>query len=150
MTIRTAPQRAYMPGSNARAIEKARSLQADAIIILEDSVAPDAKAAAATGDGCSDGGRLRSARGRGPTSRPSTRLGTSTTWTAPARAAPDAILVPKISTPQQLEFIGQRLDMHCDDRTEHSAMIETTIALFNILSHWRPKRRIWRRVWPRS
>ena len=36
-----------MPGSNARAIEKARGLPADAIILdLEDSVAPDGKAAA--------------------------------------------------------------------------------------------------------
>src|SRR5947207_2438743 len=37
----------YMPGSNARAIEKARTLPADAVILdLEDSVAPDGKAAA--------------------------------------------------------------------------------------------------------
>ena len=34
----------YMPGSNARALEKARSLPADALILdLEDAVAPDAK-----------------------------------------------------------------------------------------------------------
>ena len=34
----------FMPGSNARALEKARSLPADVIILdLEDSVAPDAK-----------------------------------------------------------------------------------------------------------
>lgn len=34
----------YVPGSNARAVEKARSLPADAIILdLEDAVAPDAK-----------------------------------------------------------------------------------------------------------
>ena len=37
----------YMPGSNARAIEKARTLPADCIVLdLEDSVAPEAKAAA--------------------------------------------------------------------------------------------------------
>jgi citrate lyase subunit beta/citryl-CoA lyase len=37
----------YMPGSNARALEKARTLPADALILdLEDAVAPDAKAAA--------------------------------------------------------------------------------------------------------
>src|SRR2546421_7143827 len=37
----------FMPGSNARALEKARSLPADGIILdLEDSVAPDAKAMA--------------------------------------------------------------------------------------------------------
>src|ERR1700761_347820 len=34
----------FMPGSNARALEKARNLPADVIILdLEDSVAPDAK-----------------------------------------------------------------------------------------------------------
>ncbi|HSR72210.1 MAG TPA: CoA ester lyase, partial [Kiloniellales bacterium] len=34
----------YMPGSNARALEKGRSLPADALILdLEDAVAPDAK-----------------------------------------------------------------------------------------------------------
>src|SRR3981189_3358530 len=37
----------FMPGSNARALEKARNLPADGIILdLEDSVAPDAKATA--------------------------------------------------------------------------------------------------------
>jgi citrate lyase subunit beta/citryl-CoA lyase len=37
----------YMPGSNARALEKARTLPADALIFdLEDAVAPDAKASA--------------------------------------------------------------------------------------------------------
>ena len=34
----------YMPGSNARALEKARGIPADALILdLEDAVAPDAK-----------------------------------------------------------------------------------------------------------
>ena len=37
----------YMPGSNARALEKARTLAADSLILdLEDAVAPSAKAAA--------------------------------------------------------------------------------------------------------
>ena len=37
----------YMPGSNARALEKARTLAADGLILdLEDAVAPDAKALA--------------------------------------------------------------------------------------------------------
>src|SRR4051794_41588656 len=45
----TRPRRSllFMPGSNARALEKARVLPADGIILdLEDSVAPDAKATA--------------------------------------------------------------------------------------------------------
>lgn len=34
----------YMPGSNARALDKARTLAADIVILdLEDAVAPDAK-----------------------------------------------------------------------------------------------------------
>jgi len=44
MTIRPRRSVLYMPGSNARAIEKARTLPVDGIILdLEDAVAPDAK-----------------------------------------------------------------------------------------------------------
>src|ERR1700720_1736043 len=45
----TRPRRSllFMPGSNARALEKARNLPADGLILdIEDSVAPDAKAKA--------------------------------------------------------------------------------------------------------
>ncbi len=43
-TIRPRRSMLYMPGSNARALEKGRSLAADALILdLEDAVAPDAK-----------------------------------------------------------------------------------------------------------
>jgi citrate lyase subunit beta/citryl-CoA lyase len=44
MTIRPRRSVLYMPGSNARALEKAKTLAADALILdLEDAVAPDAK-----------------------------------------------------------------------------------------------------------
>ncbi len=44
MTIRPRRSVLYMPGSNARALEKAKTLPADGIILdLEDSVAPDAR-----------------------------------------------------------------------------------------------------------
>lgn len=47
MTIRPRRSVLYMPGSNQRALEKARSLGADALVLdLEDAVAPDKKAAA--------------------------------------------------------------------------------------------------------
>ena len=47
MTIRPRRSVLYMPGSNARALEKAKTLAADGVILdLEDAVAPDAKAAA--------------------------------------------------------------------------------------------------------
>jgi citrate lyase subunit beta / citryl-CoA lyase len=136
MTIRPRRSVLYMPGSNARAIEKARTLPVDAVILdLEDSVAPDAKAAARkqVADAVKAGGfgarevivRIN---------------GLDTAWhvddlTASAHAAPDAILVPKISKAEELESIGQRLlDMHADHRTRIWAMIETPIALFNILA----------------
>jgi citrate lyase subunit beta / citryl-CoA lyase len=136
MTIRPRRSVLYMPGSNARAIEKARTLPADTVILdLEDSVAPDAKAAARqqVADAVKAGGfgarevivRIN---------------GLDTAWhvddlTAAAHAAPDAILVPKISKAEELESIGQRLlDMRADHRTRIWAMIETPIALFNILA----------------
>lgn len=44
MTIRPRRSALYMPGANARALDKARSLPADVLILdLEDAVAPDAK-----------------------------------------------------------------------------------------------------------
>jgi citrate lyase subunit beta/citryl-CoA lyase len=49
MSANIRPRRSilYMPGSNARALDKGRSLQADGLILdLEDAVAPDAKATA--------------------------------------------------------------------------------------------------------
>ena len=47
MAIRPRRSLLYMPGSNARALDKARSLPADGLILdLEDAVAPDAKALA--------------------------------------------------------------------------------------------------------
>src|SRR5260221_9088206 len=61
----------YMPGTNSRALEKARSLAADALIFdLEDAVAPDAKATArgivasavASGGFCKEADRLRPQR----------------------------------------------------------------------------------------
>ncbi|HMA13601.1 MAG TPA: CoA ester lyase, partial [Kiloniellaceae bacterium] len=49
MSARARPRRSvlYMPGSNARALDKGRSLPADGLILdLEDAVAPDAKVTA--------------------------------------------------------------------------------------------------------
>ncbi len=47
MTIRPRRSLLYMPGSNNRALDKARSLPADGLILdMEDSVAPDSKALA--------------------------------------------------------------------------------------------------------
>jgi citrate lyase subunit beta / citryl-CoA lyase len=136
MTIRPRRSVLYMPGSKARAIEKARTLPADAVILdLEDSVAPEAKVAAR--QQVVDAVKAGGFGAREVIVRVN---GLDTPWhvddvTAAAHAAPDAILVPKTSTPQQLEAIGQRLlDMRADLRTRIWAMIETPIAIFNILS----------------
>ena len=136
MTIRPRRSVLYMPGSNARAIEKARTLPADTVILdLEDSVAPDAKAAAR--QQVADAVKAGGFGAREVIVRVN---GLDTAWhvddlTAAAQAAPDAILVPKISKAEELEAIGQRLlDMRADHRTRIWAMIETPIALFNILA----------------
>jgi citrate lyase subunit beta / citryl-CoA lyase len=124
----------YMPGSNARAIEKARSLPADGVILdLEDAVAPDAKEQARkqVTDAVKAGGF--------GTREVFIRVnGIDTQWhaddlAAAAHAGPDAVLIPKIGRVDQLELIGQRLlDMKTDHKTRVWAMIETPEAIFNI------------------
>lgn len=133
MNIRPRRSVLYMPGSNARALEKARTLPADGVILdLEDSVAPDAKEVARH--------RVVDAVRAGGFGHREVLIrinGLDTEWgaadlTAAAAAAPDAILVPKISTPGQLELIGQRLfDTHTDLRTRVWVMIETPLAVLN-------------------
>src|SRR5262245_41861461 len=99
----------YMPGSNARALEKARTLPVDGVILdLEDSVAPDAKveARARVMDAVKAGGfghREVFVRTNG----------LDTEWgnddlAAAAAVAPDAILVPKFWRRGQVDRIGQR------------------------------------------
>ncbi len=136
MTIRPRRSVLYMPGSNARALEKAKTLPADGVILdLEDSVAPDAKETARQQvvDAVKAGGF--------GTREVFIRVnGIDTPWhaddfTAAAHASPDAILVPKISNPDQVEMMGRRLlDMHIDQKTRIWAMIETPLAIFNILA----------------
>jgi citrate lyase subunit beta / citryl-CoA lyase len=98
MTVRLRRSALYMPGSNARALEKAKTLAADVLIFdLEDSVAPDAKARARlqVGDAVREGGfghREIVIRVNELTSE----------WgaadlTVAAAAQPDAILLPKVS-----------------------------------------------------
>jgi citrate lyase subunit beta / citryl-CoA lyase len=126
----------YMPGSNARALEKAKTLAVDAVILdLEDSVAPDAKETARK--------QVTDAVKAGGFGRREVFIrvnGVDTPWhaddlTAAAKAAPDAILVPKVSAAITLELVGQRLmDTHTDLKTRVWAMIETPLAIFNILS----------------
>src|SRR5215813_15247824 len=110
MNIRPRRSTLYMPGANARALEKARTLPCDGVILdLEDAVAPGAKetarhqvmmAVAAGGFGARE---------------VIVRInGLDTAWwlgdlSAAAGARPDGILVPKVSKPADLEIIAERL-----------------------------------------
>jgi citrate lyase subunit beta/citryl-CoA lyase len=100
----------YMPGSNARALEKAREIPADALILdLEDAVAPDAKALARE-QVCA----AVKAGGYGRRELVIRTNGIETPWfdadlAAATEAAPDAILIPKVSSPETLIEIGHRL-----------------------------------------
>ena len=121
MTIRPRRSVLYMPGSNARALEKAKTLPADGVILdLEDAVAPDAKATARD-----QVVAAVKAGGFGAREVFIRINGLDTPWfaddlTAAAAAAPDAILIPKISTAEQLELIAQRLlSMHTHQQRAH-------------------------------
>ena len=151
MTIRPRRSVLYMPGSNARAIEKARTLPADGVILdLEDAVAPDAKAAARE--------QVAAAVKQGGFGSREVFIrvnGIDTPWhsddvTAAALASPDAILVPKVSSPDQLEILGQRLlDLKADRKTRVWAMIETPAAILNLEDIARRRKRFRDTVcWP--
>jgi citrate lyase subunit beta / citryl-CoA lyase len=117
----------YMPGANPRALEKARTLPADALILdLEDSVAPDAKeqararvAAAVAAGGY--GHREVAVRVNAP----------GTPWheddlRAVAEAGPDAVVVPKVEQPDTVKSVEAALEAAgAPDRTAVWAMIET-------------------------
>ena len=136
MTIRPRRSVLYMPGSNARALEKAKTLAADGVILdLEDSVAPDAKDMARK-----QVAEAVKAGGFGAREVFIRVNGVDTPWhaddlAAAAHAAPDAVLVPKVQSPETLELIGRRLlDMGIPHKTRVWAMIETPLAIFNILA----------------
>ncbi len=119
----------YMPGSNARALEKARSLSADALILdLEDAVAPDAKELARN-QVCA----AVKARGFGKREVVIRVNALSTAWgaddlAAAAAAGPDAILVPKVSAAQDLAAAEAQLG---GARAALWAMVETPLAILN-------------------
>src|ERR1700761_1126504 len=132
MTIRPRRSVLYMPGSNARAMEKARDLPTDAVIFdLEDAVAPDAKAAARA--------LIIEALKKGGFGRREVLVrinGLDTAWwrddLAVAAAGPNAVLVPKISTPDQLREVAKHLvGVRADANVRLWAMMETPLAMLN-------------------
>lgn len=115
----------YIPGSNARALDKARDLAVDAIIFdLEDAVAPAEKESArdllATALLADYGGRARILRINGLDSE----------WgDADARAlgqSADAVLLPKVNRPEDLDRLARILP-----QTPLWAMMETAEGVLN-------------------
>jgi citrate lyase subunit beta/citryl-CoA lyase len=132
MEIRPRRSALYMPGSNARALEKAKSLDADVVVFdLEDAVAPEVKAearvqVAAAVRGGGYGRREVVVRINGP----------DTEWArddveAMAATGCDALLVPKVSTPEALATVDGWLK-DCPASIKIWVMIETPLAILNI------------------
>jgi (3S)-malyl-CoA thioesterase len=121
----------YIPGSKARALEKARGLAVDAILFdLEDAVTPDAKADARE--------TLKAALaegGYGARAKIIRINGLDTPWGAEDVAAlkdagADAFLLPKVNSAADIDALAALLG----NDTAIWAMMETPLAIFNALS----------------
>ena len=102
----------YMPGANERALEKAKTLPADSLILdLEDAVAPEAKVEARDRV-CG----VVKAGGYGPRELIIRINGQDTEWgkadlKAAAHAKPDAILAPKVTSGTEPSYVRSSLAM---------------------------------------
>jgi citrate lyase subunit beta / citryl-CoA lyase len=120
-----------MPGSNARALEKAKTLAADALILdLEDAVAPEAKDLARD--------QVCNAVKAGGFGRReiviringfATPCGAAD-FEAALAAKPDAILVPKVENAGDLDHARKNAPSDC--KIALWAMIETPLAILNV------------------
>lgn len=121
----------YMPGANERALEKAKSLPADALILdLEDAVAPDAKEAARE--------RVCAAVGTYGSREVTIRVnGLDTEWhdadlRAAAAAGPAAVVVPKVNSAAEVHNIERALELGgAPEHTKIWAMVETPVAMLH-------------------
>jgi citrate lyase subunit beta/citryl-CoA lyase len=123
----------YMPGANERALEKAKTLPADALILdLEDAVAPDAKEAARE--------RVCAAAASGDYGEREVTIrvnGIETEWhdadlRAAAQAGPAAIVVPKVNSARDVNNIERALELGgAPERTKIWAMVETPVAMLH-------------------
>lgn len=132
-TLRPRRSVLYMPGSNARAQEKAKTLPADALILdLEDATAPDAKVAARK-QVC------KSVReGRGGRKELIIRVnGLDTPWgnddlAAACQVGPDAILIPKVESAHQVYEVEHTMErLGAPDTTAIWCMMETPLGILN-------------------
>jgi len=123
----------YMPGANERALEKARELPADALILdLEDAVAPEAKAQARD--------RVCEAAASGAYAERTVTIrvnGIGTEWhdadvAAAAAAGPDAIVVPKVGSADDVLTVERALERTgAPAGTQIWAMLETPAAVLH-------------------
>jgi citrate lyase subunit beta/citryl-CoA lyase len=123
----------YMPGANERALEKAQTIPADALILdLEDSVAPDAKPEARD--------RVCAAASSGAYGRREIAIranGIGTPWhdddvRAIAAAGPAAVVVPKVNSAAEVHQIEKALEAGgAPDHTAIWAMLETPVAMLH-------------------
>ncbi|GAA5158222.1 MULTISPECIES: HpcH/HpaI aldolase/citrate lyase family protein [Amycolatopsis] len=123
----------YMPGANERALEKAKTLPADGVVLdLEDAVAPDAKDAARE--------RVCAAAASGDYGRREVAIrvnGLDTAWhdadlRAAAQAGPAAVVVPKVNSARDVHDVEKALARAgAPDRTAIWAMLETPVAVLH-------------------
>jgi citrate lyase subunit beta/citryl-CoA lyase len=123
----------YMPASNDRALEKAKSIPCDALILdLEDAVAPEAKpaardAACAAAVSADYGHREIAIRVNGA----------DTQWhdddlAAACAAGPDAIVVPKVDSSDAVLALVEAMSAHAaPEHTRLWAMVETPAAMLH-------------------
>jgi citrate lyase subunit beta / citryl-CoA lyase len=123
----------YMPSSNERALEKAKTIACDALILdLEDAVAPDAKPSARE-NACA--AATSGAYGRREVT---IRVnGADTEWheddlAAVCAAGPDAIVVPKVDSAQAVRQLVARMEANgAPEHTKLWAMVETPVAMLH-------------------
>jgi len=133
MTLRPRRSFLYMPGSNARALDKAKTLPADGLILdLEDAVAPDQKdlarqqiiAAVKAGGYGSREVIVRINSLSGPWGQAD--------LTEIAKLKIDALLIPKVSSPGDVMTAARALrEAGADESIRLWAMMETPLAILN-------------------
>ena len=135
MSFRPRRTALYMPGSNARALEKARSLDVDVLLLdLEDAVAIDMKEVARN-----QVAEAVKAGGFGHREVVIRINGLETQWgpddlAAAIDAKPDAILVPKVNCAEDVYTVGRKMnDAGADQSIKIWAMMETPQGMLRAL-----------------
>lgn len=133
-TLRPRRSALYLPGNNARALAKGRTLPADVLLFdLEDAVGPDAKADSRT--------RVREAVSSGgyqPREVVVRVNGLGTEWhdddlAAAAGSSADGVLVPKVEEGEQVRALCAALDrLGAPESLQLWVMIETPRAFFRV------------------